>query len=239
MTWLDRKESVKLYLGLTILLCGLTLFASLIGILVKSTYARETTNWAEQARGQDIINVAAVAMMLIVTYLIVTKHSVTALLVWAGGLLFLIYGFVIFAFASHFNNLFLVYVATLGVAVYTFLGGVLRLDFEAVKRQFPISNRKRVAASILLLVLALAFYGLWLSEDIPSLLKGTVPASVATAGLLVNPVHVLDMALYLPAFIITAVSLWRKNALGYTFALPLMVFALLTVLGIVAIVFVS
>ena len=127
------------------------------------------------------------------------------------------------------------YVATLGVAFYTFLDGVLRLDFEEVKHRFPISHGKRVALSILLVVLAVAFYILWLSEDIPSLLSGTVPASVTTAGLLVNPVHVLDMAFYLPAFLITGVSLWRGKASGYALALPLLVFGLLTVLGIIAI----
>lgn len=215
----------------------LALWASFVGIFVKSTYVRETSNWAEQARGQDIINVLAVALLLISVYFIVSKQSITALFAWSGALLFLIYGFVIFAFSSHFNSLFLLYVAVLGVAFYTFLGGVLRLDFEEVKHLFTISHGKRVALSILLLVLAVAFYALWLSEDIPSLLNGTVPASVTTAGLLVNPVHVLDMALYLPAFIITGISLWRDKALGYVFALPLMIFGLLTVLGIVAIVF--
>lgn len=236
MTWLDRKVSARLYSGLTILLSLLALVASLVGIFVKSTYARETSNWAYQARGQDIINVLAVGLLLISLNFIVSRHSVGAFFAWCGALLFLIYGLVIFAFSSHFDSLFLLYVATLGVAFYTFLGGVLRLDFEEVKHRFPISAGKRVALSILLLALALAFYVLWLSEDIPSLLDGTVPASVTTAGLLVNPVHVLDMALYLPAFIITSVSLWRDKAMGYVFALPLLIFGLLTVLGIVAIV---
>ena len=234
--WTDQARSARAYSILTVLIAALVLASSGFGILVKGTYSRETSDWASQAQAQDAVNVVAVVVLLVAAYFTVEKWSVRGLLVWAGSLLFLIYGFVIFAFASHYNDLFLLYVATLGASVYAFLGGVLRLDFEEVKRRSAIGGRGRLALSALLLVVAGAFYALWLSEDVPSLLNGTVPASVTTAGLLVNPIHVLDMGLYLPAMVITAVSLRRDGALGHTFTLPLLTFSVLTVLGIAAIV---
>ena len=39
---------------------------------------------------------------------------------------------------------------------------------------------------------------LWLSELIPASLSGEVPKSVTDAGLWVNPIHVLDLAVLLP-----------------------------------------
>jgi hypothetical protein len=53
--------------------------------------------------------------------------------------------------------------------------------------------------------------------------------------LLTNPVHVLDLGLYLPAMIITALLLWRRKFLGYILAIPLLVFNILTGIGILAI----
>ncbi len=53
--------------------------------------------------------------------------------------------------------------------------------------------------------------------------------------LLTNPVHVLDLGLLLPALIITAILLWRRKLLGYFLALPLLVFNILTGIGILAI----
>ena len=53
--------------------------------------------------------------------------------------------------------------------------------------------------------------------------------------MLTNPVHVLDLGLLLPALIITAILLWRRRLLGYFLALPLLVFSILTGIGILAI----
>jgi hypothetical protein len=84
-------------------------------------------------------------------------------------------------------------------------------------------------------LLAILFYLQWLSEDIPALVTGKIPQSVMENGLLTNPVHVLDMGLLLPAMIITAILLWRRKPLGYILAIPLLVFSILTGIGMLAI----
>jgi hypothetical protein len=165
----------------------------------------------------------------------VSRESVRGILVWIGVLLFMIYAFVIYTFDVHFNSLFLLYVAILGLSVYTFLGGAMRLNFDALQNCFPAKTKVRPAVSVFLMLSALLLYFLWLSEDVPALLAGSVPASVTEAVLPTNPVHVLDLGIYLPAMVITSVSLWRRKALGYTFAVPLLVFIILTGFGILII----
>src|SRR6266487_2991847 len=64
--------------------------------------------------------------------------------------------------------------------------------------------------------------------------RGKIPQSITESGLLTNPVHALDLGLYLPAMIITSMLLWRRKLLGYTFAIPLLVFSVLTGIGILA-----
>jgi hypothetical protein len=144
------------------------------------------------------------------------------------------YSYIIYAFAVHFNNLFLVYIAILGLSFYTFVGSLIHLNLEDFQPYFAANTKARVV-SVFLLVVAILFYLQWLSEDIPALLAGKVPQSVLENGLLTNPVHVLDMGLVLPAMIIIAILLWRGRILGYVFAIPLLVFSILTGLGVLAI----
>jgi len=68
---------------------------------------------------------------------------------------------------------------------------------------------------------------LWLREEIPAIVTGVLPASIAEANLPTNPVHILDLGFYLPAMIITGLLLWRRKLLGYLLAGPLLVFSAL------------
>lgn len=223
----------KTALWLSVLDALLVFLASASGIFLKSTYARETPSWAVQGIGQDIVNLVAALTLLIVAYL-VNRGSVKAFLVWSGVLLYLIYAYVIYAFDVHFNRLFLVYVAILGLSFYALVDSVIHLHLNQFRTSFSAMSRARVV-SMFFLLLGIVFYLLWFSEEIPALLTGQIPPSVMTANLPTNPVHVLDIALYLPAMIITALLLWRRKVLGYLLAAPLLVFSMLTASAILAI----
>ncbi len=137
------------------------------------------------------------------------------------------YAYVIYAFDVHFNSLFLVYVAILGLSFYALVGSVIHLHLDRLQSSFS-ANTKARPVSIFLLLLGVVFYLLWLSEDIPALLTGKIPQSVTVASLPTNPVHVLDLGLYLPSMLITAMLLWRRKLLGYLLAGPFLVFSILT-----------
>jgi hypothetical protein len=220
----------KISLWLTPVIALLVIIASSAGLFIKSVYARETLSWTVQAYGQDIANLVAAAALLITLYFI-SKGSARAFLVWVGILLSLLYPYIIYAFDIHFNSLFLVYVALVGLCFYTLVGSMLHLRLD--EASFAVNSKARVVSGFLMLV-AVLFYLLWLSGDIPALLTGKIPQTVLENGLLINPVHVLDIALYLPAMIITSILLWRRKLLGYIFALPLLVFSIFTGIGILA-----
>ena len=223
----------KASLWLSILVAGLVLIASCAGLFLHSTYARETASYAIQSVGEDIQNCVAVVALLLAAYL-ARKGSVKAFLVWIGVLLALIYSYCIYAFAIHFNSLFLVYVAVLGLSFYTLVGTLMQIRLDDFK-PYVVANTKARLVSVFLVVVALLFYLQWLGEDVPALLAGTTPLSVAQNGLLTNPVHVLDVGLLLPAMLITSLLLWRRKLLGYLLAIPLLVFSILTGIGILAI----
>lgn len=77
------------------------------------------------------------------------------------------------------------------------------------------------------LVISGMFFLLWLSEIVPFAILHTIPPELAESGLVTNPVHVLDLALFLPAIFITSLLLSAKKALGFLLAPVILVFSVL------------
>jgi hypothetical protein len=131
---------------------------------------------------------------------------------------------VLYAFFVHFNRLFLVYVAVLGLSFWALAGAAAGVDVDRVGRAF--NRRRRYSAhAVYLTASGLLFGALWLSEIVPATIAGVAPQGLTDVGLPVNPVHVLDLAFVLPAMIVTAWLLWKHHALGVLLTVPLLTFA--------------
>ncbi len=223
----------KSVLWLSVIDAFLVLIASSTGIFLKSIYARETPSWALQGIGQDLINFVAVMVLLAAAYF-VSKESVKAFLVWSGVLLYLLYAYAIYAFDIHFNSLFLVYVAILGLSFYALVGSVIHLHLDDLPSSF-VANPKARVVSVFLLILGTVFALLWLREEASALIAGSIPLSIVQANVPTNPVHILDLAFFLPAILLTGLLLWKSKPLGSLLAGPLLVFCVLMGTAILAI----
>lgn len=223
---ISKKWSV-----ISIITAILVAIASILGIFNPLTYSKETANWALQAVGQDIGNLLAIPALVISTFFL-TKNSVKAFSIWLGTFLYFIYAYMVYAFFVHFNYLFLVYVAVLGLSFYTIIGGMLEQNLQNLTK--ALSVKKTKPASILLILIGALFGFLWISELAPALLSGEIPQSLVTAGLWVNPIHVIDLAFVLPGMILTGIFLLKKNPIGFLFAPALVTFSVLMGSSIVA-----
>lgn len=195
---------------------------SIFGIVLPSTYARETPAWAAQAVGQDWFD-----LLVAVPWLALTSRRAagTGRLLLAGGVLYAVYELVIYAFGVHFNALFLLYCGALGLALLTLLlVGVSLL--ERPPAPWPTGAPVRTVAGLLFGTGAL-FAFLWLAEILPAMARGETPASVTVAALPTNPVHVMDLAIILPAHIAAAALLLQRRATGEMLATILLAFGLL------------
>ena len=204
--------------------------ASVLGLVDPDVYGEETKNWATQAKGQDLGNLLAVVTLLASGYGYL-RGSHRAGLVWLGTLLYLVYAYVVYSMAVHFNQLFLVYVAALGLSSYAVMWSVGKLRADHPHFTQPSARRVAGHTSITIGVL---FGLLWLSELIPATVSGEVPQSVIDAGLWVNPIHVIDLALLLPGLIIAGYLTLKGRASGLFFIGPLLVFSALMGASIVA-----
>jgi len=222
-----RKNIVsKLWIMISVIIAALTAVAAYCGAFVQSTYAKESVSWAAQGMGQDLITLFLVVPALVISAYFLSKGSLKALLIWLGALIYIEYSYVLYSFFIHFGWTFLLYVAILGLSFYTIIGSLHVLDLKALKECFSFNGRTKIVSGFLMLS-GIMFVSLWLSDIIPAVSSGSVPKGVVELGFLVNPVHVLDLAFFLPGLIITSVLLWRKDVLGAFFAVPMMVFQVL------------
>jgi hypothetical protein len=222
------------WLWLTFPIAILLAIAAGGGVFSSGLY-RDTPYFVAQAVGQDIISLFVVLPTLIISAFFASRGAPTGRLIWLGVLVYLVYTYAVAAFDVRFNPFFLVYVALLGCSLYTLIGGLVTTDVVSIKAAFTDKTPLK-AVSIYLAVLAVLFYFMWLSEIIPSLAAGNIPQSVQQNGTPTNAVQVLDMAWILPAFLITACILWRKQALGYTLAGGLLTYCVLLILAVLGMV---
>jgi hypothetical protein len=215
---MPRTARIHLIAAASFALAGLVTVASLAGIFVPAVYAKESASWAAQGVGQDWINLILVGPLVALCGLGVLRGSRRSFVVLAGALVYLVYSFVLYAFAVHFNVLFLVYCATLGISFYALLGLTSYLHDVRATTWFGGEVPMRRFGGVFLILVAIAFGGLWLSTVIPSLVRGAPPPELEETGLITNPVYVLDLAIVLPGILATGVLLLRNRGPGAVLA---------------------
>jgi hypothetical protein len=127
------------------------------------------------------------------------------------------------------HDLFLGYIALFGLSAYTLTAGILQLDPEIVKGCLDGTLPIRALVWFFVIMGILVTF-LWLSEVIPATLANEPPPSIADTGIPANVVHVLDLAILIPALFITAWWLHERRPWGYV--LPGVFFVKLTTMGV-------
>ena len=220
------------WLWLSVPIATLAVASSVTGILVDRIYANESESWRAQAIGQDIANLVVLPLLLVLAYA-AARGSARALLAWTGLLVYTAYTFAIYAFAVHFGPLFLVHVTVLGLSAWALVGSLAGIDPERVRAAVTVPHLVGFV-STLLVAIGAGFALLWLAMDLPAMVGGEPSEELRDTGLLTNPVHVLDLALFLPASLLAGVLLRRGRAWGYCLA-PVILSAMAAIsLGIVS-----
>lgn len=185
------------------------LAAMSLGGLLTSAYAKEAPAWVDQAVGQDWFDLLIAAPWLALCG-VAARHSYRWRLLLAGAYAFTVYTLFIYVFAIHFNALFLLYCATLGLAAFALIAlvGELREQVQRIDR-----GGARLGGAFLV-GLGAAFALMWLAEDLPAVLANTPPQTLVETGLFTNPVHAIDLSFVLPAHIVAGVLLWRRHPAG-------------------------
>jgi len=198
-----------------------------IGGILGSMYSRETASLAAQGIGQDWVNLLVATPVLIAASISAHFNSRRGKLVLGGTLAYTAYSYVVYAFGVHFNALFLVYCAALGLSVF----GLAAILQEDASGWFSERAPLRTAAWAEIFIAA-AFAFVWLADIVPALVSGGIQRAVARDGLVTNPVHVLDLSIVLPALAVGGVALLRRRPIGYLLTPILITLAVLMAIAI-------
>jgi hypothetical protein len=113
---MDNPRSGRWAVLLSFPLILFLVVASGTGILLPSVYANESRIGLAQVTGSDWLNLVVVVPALSVSTIFALRGWIGARLVWVGTALYVIYDFIYYTLTTHFNSLFLVYCAVLGLA---------------------------------------------------------------------------------------------------------------------------
>jgi hypothetical protein len=189
----------------TLLLAAPLTAATLYGLLAEHAY-RTPADIAAQGRGQDLLTLLTVPVLLRAAGR-ARAGSLRAHLLWVGLMLYYVYSYLMYALATPYNDAFLAYLAALALSGYGLLNGLIRIDVHRVRPAFGWLPRRGLGGYLLAVGAGFAVLEL---APIVAALPGRVPADGFAPGL-PNPVYVLDLTLFLPLCITTAVLLWRDH----------------------------
>jgi hypothetical protein len=144
--------------------------------------------------------------------------------------LYLVYNYAIFAFSVVMNPLSAVYIAILGLAIWSLLIGTTRPGLEHSAQ--PVTERLARRSSAGLLIGVAALFGLlWLGQIASTTASGIVPPELVRAGVPANPVYALDLAFFLPLCAVAGLGLIRRDR-GAAFAVAMLIWVPLMSAGV-------
>jgi hypothetical protein len=164
-------------------------------------------------RGTAVVLLVVGLPVLTVAMIGTARGSARAFVVWLGTLGYLIYQAVLLCFATPLNNLFLLYVAYLSLAVWSTVVLLRAADLNAFAARLTEAVPARVTAAAAL-VLAVLNASAWLSQIVPAVFSSRPTSVLDGTGLLTNPVYVQDLAIWLPLLAAAAVACWRRQTWG-------------------------
>ena len=133
---MNNGEPGRWALWLSFPLALILAVASLVGLLRPSTYVAETRMQAALSIGNDAGNLVVVVPVLTIAAILALRGSLAARLVWTGTLAYLVYDFLNYALAIHFNSMFLAYCGVLGLSFYALAGSLPALPTAEIARRF-------------------------------------------------------------------------------------------------------
>jgi hypothetical protein len=207
----------------TVIATALTIFVP--GVL------RGTAVMNGSARGTALVMLAVAVPTLVVSMTLTFRGSVRAPIVWLGAVGYLLYNGELLVFATPFNQLFLLYVATTSLALWS----VVAVIHSIGPRSFATCVSQRLPAralAVYIWVIVAGNFAIWMKAIIPDVLNTGPAAMLKGTGLTTNPIYVQDLVFWLPVMAIGAAWLFRRNAWGFLVAGAGLVFWFIEAVGV-------
>jgi hypothetical protein len=182
----------------------------------RGIYRNETAFMAGSSRGADTVALFGGVPLLIVSAALARRGSTRANLTLLGALGYFLYLYCTFSLKLAYNSLFLVYVALFGSSLWAFI-----LHFSTTARWTPVAPMPRRLPALFMLATGVITGVIWLEAPIRSVVTGEPPVGLGALATLVT--HALDLAIIIPAAMLSGLLILRGQSVGYLIAFSLLV----------------
>ena len=159
------------------------------------------------AKGTSLVALVVAVPLLAVAAWRAGVGSFRALVVTTGVTAYLLYNSVLFLFGTPFNQAFLLYVAMLGLAVWTLAALIVALWSRVARAR----GRRAAVGPGVRVVDVLLNGAAWLARVLPAMLDEDPTDWLAGTGLTTNPVIAQDLAFWLPVMAWLGWGVWKAR----------------------------
>jgi hypothetical protein len=188
------------------ILIALMLITAFAGTFFPTLYSDFTRpQRVAESQGQDVVTLFIALPLLLVAMRLTRRGDVRGPLLWVGTLGYTLYVYLVYAYGGLYNVCFPLYVAIMGLCIFSIIGVLNGVDAGAVHARVRAGMpRKLIAGYFIVTVVLLTF--IW-------------GAAVATAIATKTPdegtlIYVTDLAFVLPVFALAGVWLWQCQPWG-------------------------
>jgi hypothetical protein len=201
------------------------IIAAASGWFIENLYEGDSALMAVKFRFNDLVLLTLITPLSVLMLILAFTGRLWARVFVLGIIMHVAFSYGITVFNSRQNHLFLMYIALLGLCVFSIVRG------------FPdtTQNVKKPSKSVLLRVTSVAIIFIaaigfiyWLIEAVIAITNGGPSQFVNEMNLPVNAAQVLDMAFMLPLALYGGIKLWKYHSEGlFTTAVMLIFFMLI------------
>jgi hypothetical protein len=213
-----KRLNIKLKAAyvLSIIIVVLSLISALGGIFLDNLY-RDNTFVTSAWHGNDLITLFVAVPGLVAALLLMKRGSQRAQLVWLGMLDYMLYNFAFYLFGASFNRFFLLYVVLFALSIYALVFALLGIDVKAISQKFSTKTPVKFVGGYMLFV-AIGLSTVYIAQSLGFVATGQVPQIVTKTGHPTSIVFALDLSLLIPALILGAIWLLKRQPWGYVLA---------------------
>ena len=164
------------------------------------------------ARGTALVMLAAAIPILLYAMWRAHQGSWRATFLWLGALFYLAYNAFLLLFLTPFNALFLLYVATQSLALFSTFALVFAIDRAWIMARIGRFGFRGLAIFVWTIVVLNTVA--WLQVVIPAILSDDPTSFLDGLGVATNAIYVQDLVIWLPLMTLSAWWMWNRRPLG-------------------------
>ena len=202
----NLETNKKLWLSVAFL----SLIAALVGVFNQDVYSTVLrSDLLPGTISQDFVTILAGATLLFLSLKTDQKDTKKQIVI-LSLLAYIFYGYGIYVIERMYNGLYLLYMAIFSLSFWALIYSLLSIDKDALKN-IQAANWLRNLSAGFLIFTAFLFYFLWTSQLLPLMRTGEKIDFLYS-------IYILDMVFVLPAILISATLVIKRNPLGLVFA---------------------